>query len=123
MACYARNLERRRARSILSNSVSGTKQPSVNGVEWSASIFPFSFSPLLTSLLDGRGEFIHIHRVHVLIALSFLSSRYLPKYFEKDIQSGAPTLTQAGRVALEAELKYEDEVADAGEHHDNADGG
>ena len=46
----------------------------------------------------------------------------MPKYFEKDIQSGVPTLTQAGRVALEAELKYEDEVADAGQPHDN-DGG
>lgn len=50
--------------------------------------------------------------------------RFVPKYFEKDIQSGVPTLSQAGRVALEAELKYEDEVADAdaGGRHDN-DGG
>jgi hypothetical protein len=48
----------------------------------------------------------------------------VPKYFEKDIQSGVPTLSQAGRVALEEELKYEDEVADAGAggRHDN-DGG
>jgi hypothetical protein len=37
----------------------------------------------------------------------------VPKFFEMDIQSGVPTLTRAGRVALEAELKYEDEVADA----------
>ncbi|KAH9040550.1 hypothetical protein EDB84DRAFT_1675105 [Lactarius hengduanensis] len=29
------------------------------------------------------------------------------KYFERDIQSGVPTLTQAGREALEAEIKYE----------------
>ncbi len=52
------------------------------------------------------------------------SFRFVPKFFEKDIQSGVPTLTQAGRAALEEELKYEDEVsnADAGEHHDN-DGG
>jgi hypothetical protein len=52
--------------------------------------------------------------------------RFVPKYFEKDIQSGVPTLTQAGRVALEEELKYEhedaDAVAHAGERHDN-DGG
>ncbi|KAH9015403.1 hypothetical protein EDB85DRAFT_2025727, partial [Lactarius pseudohatsudake] len=31
------------------------------------------------------------------------------KYFERDIQSGVPTLTQAGREALEAEIKYEHE--------------
>jgi hypothetical protein len=59
--------------------------------------------------------------------LSSFSFRFVPKYFEQDIQSGVPTLTQAGRVALEAELKYEDEVADAdadaGERHDNGDGG
>jgi len=51
---------------------------------------------------------------------------FVPKFFDKDIQTGVPTLTQAGRVALEAELKYEDEVAgadaDAGQCHDN-DGG
>ena len=53
-------------------------------------------------------------------------SRFVPKYFEKDIQSGVPTLTQAGRAALEAEIRYEAEVADAdadaGERHNN-DGG
>jgi len=46
----------------------------------------------------------------------------VPKYFDKDIQSGVPTLTQVGRVALEEELKYEDDVADgdaAGERHDD----
>lgn len=65
--------------------------------------------------------------VHVLIAWSFFF-RFVPKYFEKDIQSGVPTLTQAGRAALEEELKYEDENAhadanaNAGERHDN-DGG
>lgn len=44
--------------------------------------------------------------------------RFVPKYFEKDIQSGVPTLTQAGRDALEEELKYEDDNkdADAGGH-------
>jgi hypothetical protein len=47
--------------------------------------------------------------VYVLIAF-----RFVPRYFEKDIQSGVPTLTQVGRDALEEELKYED-----GEHHDN----
>jgi hypothetical protein len=38
----------------------------------------------------------------------------VPRYFEKDIQSGVPTLSQAGREALEAEIKYEneDEVED-----------
>jgi len=55
--------------------------------------------------------------------LDGLSFRFVPKYFEKDIQSGVPTLTQAGRVALEAEIRYEDEVADAdadaGVRHDN----
>ena len=59
----------------------------------------------------------------MLIAWSFPFSRFVPKYFEKDITSGVPTLSQAGRVALEAELKYEDEVADAREGHDNDDGG
>ena len=33
----------------------------------------------------------------------------MPRFFEKDIQSGMPTLTQAGRDALDEELKYEDE--------------
>jgi hypothetical protein len=46
----------------------------------------------------------------------------VPRYFEKDIQSGLPTLTQAGKGALDEELKYEDEGGDAGKHHDN-DGG
>ncbi len=40
-----------------------------------------------------------------------------------DLQSGVPTLTQAGRDALDAELKYEDEDedkdADAGGRDDN----
>ncbi|KAH9037493.1 hypothetical protein EDB85DRAFT_1936588 [Lactarius pseudohatsudake] len=31
------------------------------------------------------------------------------KYFERDIQSGVPTLTQARREVLEAEIKYEHE--------------
>ena len=39
--------------------------------------------------------------------------RFVPRYFEKDIQSGVPTLTQAGREALEAEIKYENEDEDA----------
>jgi hypothetical protein len=56
VGCYARNLERRRARSILLNSVSGTKQLSGNGVAWSASISPFS--PLPTSLLEEGGGLI-----------------------------------------------------------------
>jgi hypothetical protein len=33
----------------------------------------------------------------------------VPKYFEKDISSGVPTLTQSGRDALDEEVKYEDE--------------
>ena len=45
-------MERRRARSMLSNSVSGTKQLSGNGVEWSTSNFPIS--PPYTSLLEGK---------------------------------------------------------------------
>ena len=49
--------------------------------------------------------------------------RFVSKYFEMDIQSGVPTLTQAGRDVLEAELKYEDEVADAEERHNGDDGG
>lgn len=48
----------------------------------------------------------------------------MAKYFEMDIQSGVPTLTQAGRAALEAELKYEDEDANANanaeERHDGS---
>jgi len=51
---------------------------------------------------------------------------FVPKFFETDIQSGVPTLTQAGRVALEAEIRYEDGVADAdadvGERHNNDSG-
>ncbi|KAH9178869.1 hypothetical protein EDB89DRAFT_2063788 [Lactarius sanguifluus] len=35
--------------------------------------------------------------------------RFVPRCFEKDIQSGVPTLTQAGREALEAKIKYEHE--------------
>jgi hypothetical protein len=94
------------------------KQLSVNGVAWSASI---SSSSSFSLPLFWRDQFPH---VHVLIARSSFS-RFVPKYFEQDIQNGVPTLTQAGRVALEAELKYEDEVADAdaGERHDNGDGG
>ena len=38
--------------------------------------------------------------------------RFVPRYFEKDIQSGVPTLTQAGRNALDEEVKYEDEDED-----------
>ena len=44
-----------------------------------------------------------------------------------DLQSGVPTLTQAGRDALDVELKYEDEDedkdADAGGRDDNDNGG
>ncbi|KAH9031823.1 hypothetical protein EDB84DRAFT_1438807 [Lactarius hengduanensis] len=36
-------------------------------------------------------------------------AKFGPRYFERDIQSGVPTLTQAGREALEAEIKYEHE--------------
>lgn len=36
----------------------------------------------------------------------------MPRYFEKDISSGMPTLTQAGRDALDEEVKYEDEDVD-----------
>ncbi|KAH9059548.1 hypothetical protein EDB87DRAFT_764994 [Lactarius vividus] len=48
---------------------------------------------------------------------------FVPRYFEKDIQSGVPTLTQAGREALEAEIKYshEDENED-GVERDNGGG-
>jgi oxysterol-binding protein-related protein 9/10/11 len=53
---------------------------------------------------------------HVYVLIAF---RFVPRYFEKDIQSGVPTLTQAGKGALEEELKYED-----GDPHDNdGDGG
>jgi len=38
-----------------------------------------------------------------------IMGRFVPRFFEKDIQSGMPTLTQAGRDALDEELKYEDE--------------
>lgn len=31
--------------------------------------------------------------------------RFIPKYFEKDIESGMPRLTEAGRRAVEEELK------------------
>ena len=36
----------------------------------------------------------------------------MPRYFEKDISSGVPSLTQAGRDALDEEAKYEDEDVD-----------
>jgi hypothetical protein len=44
-------------------------------------------------------------------------------YFEKDIQTGVPTLTEAGREALDAEIKYENEDAnedDVGRDNDGA---
>lgn len=115
-------MERRRARSMLLNNVSGTRQLSGNGVAWSASI-----SPSYLYLSSGGSERVFNSRVHVhvLIVWSFFFFffRFVPKYFEKDIQSGVPTLTQAGRAALEDELKYEDEDAhadaDARERHDN----
>jgi hypothetical protein len=59
-----------------------------------------------------------------LLGLFLFVFRFVPKYFDKDIQSGVPTLTQAGRIALEAEIRYEAEVADAdaGERDDDDDG-
>jgi hypothetical protein len=83
--------------------------------------------PLLSPphLFSGGRRGVNFCVCHVLIAWSFfgLFFRFVPKYFEKDIQSGVPTLSQAGRVALEAELKYEDEVvhadANARERHNN----
>jgi len=39
---------------------------------------------------------------------------FVPRYFEKDIESGVPALTQAGQEALEAEIKYESEGIDEG---------
>jgi hypothetical protein len=60
-----------------------------------------------------------------LLGLFLFVFRFVPKYFDKDIQSGVPTLTQAGRIALEAEIRYEAEVADAdaGERDDDDDDG
>ena len=59
-----------------------------------------------------------------MLGLFLFVFRFVPKYFDKDIQSGVPTLTQAGRIALEAEIRYEAEVADAdaGERDDDDDG-
>lgn len=34
-----------------------------------------------------------------------MAYRFIPKYFEKDIESGMPRLTEAGRRAVEEELK------------------
>lgn len=34
-------------------------------------------------------------------------SRFIPKYFDSDIDSGIPILTEEGRKALEEELKEE----------------
>ncbi|KAN0129647.1 hypothetical protein V8E53_012467 [Lactarius tabidus] len=48
---------------------------------------------------------------------------FVPMYFEKDIQTGVPTLTEAGREALDAEIKYENEDAnedDVGRDNDGA---
>lgn len=47
----------------------------------------------------------------------------MPRYFEKDIQSGVPTLTQAGRDALDEELKHEDEDEDKDKDKDTDAGG
>ena len=33
------------------------------------------------------------------------SDRFIPRYFDPDISSGLPTLTEEGRKALEEELK------------------
>ncbi|KAI0253366.1 hypothetical protein BJV78DRAFT_1389576 [Lactifluus subvellereus] len=45
---------------------------------------------------------------------------FVPRYFEKDIQSGVPVLTQAGREALEEEVRYEDEDDAGGEQRNSA---
>jgi hypothetical protein len=54
-----------------------------------------------------------------LIIIGFWG-RFVPRYFEKDILSGVPTLTQAGREALEEEVKYEDEDDAGGEQGSSA---
>jgi len=54
------------------------------------------------------------------MCLASVCVRFVPRYFEKDIQSGVPTLTQAGKAALEEELKYED---DADENKEAVEGG
>lgn len=61
--------------------------------------------------------------MHSVFFFDGVGGRFVPRYFEKDIQSGVPTLTQAGREALEAEIKYENEDADedgAGRDNDSA---
>ena len=35
------------------------------------------------------------------------SSRFVPSYFDSDIESGIPKLTEAGRQAIEEEMKEE----------------
>ncbi|KAH9069366.1 hypothetical protein EDB83DRAFT_2518498 [Lactarius deliciosus] len=44
-----------------------------------------------------------------LLSKEYGEAMFVPRYFEKDIQSGVLTLTQAGREALEAKIKYEHE--------------
>jgi hypothetical protein len=39
---------------------------------------------------------------------TLLHSRFVPVYFEKDIDSGIPVLTDAGRKAIEEELQDDD---------------
>jgi hypothetical protein len=51
---------------------------------------------------------------------TIVMDRFVSKYFEKDIQSGVPTLTQTGRKVLEEEIKYEDEGGVGGEQDGSA---
>ncbi len=41
---------------------------------------------------------------HVVVCDSSSSDRFVPKYFESDIDSGMPTLTAEGWKAIEEEL-------------------
>lgn len=36
-----------------------------------------------------------------------MSSRFVPSYFESDLESGIPKLTDAGRQAMEEEMEEE----------------
>lgn len=53
------------------------------------------------------GRFPGICVPALLLILIFRGRRFVPQFFEKDISTGVPTLTAAGRKAIEEEMQEE----------------
>jgi hypothetical protein len=49
-------------------------------------------------------ECVHLQEPNRMIENTHLNFRFVPVYFHPDISSGAPTLLDAGRKAIEAEV-------------------